>query len=83
MKTITVYGKNDCRDCEAAKKYLDANIIPFNYVNISENAEKRDWLIGEGRRAVPQFYFENELIIDGGWKAFREIPIDDIKQKLL
>lgn len=82
MKNITIYGKNDCRDCEAAKLFFEMNDIPFVYENISENVEARTFLINKGHKAVPQFYFEGKLIIDGGWKSIQYIDVKELKEKL-
>jgi glutaredoxin len=82
MKNITIYGKNDCRDCEAAKLFFETNEIPFEYKNISENTDDRTFLINQGHKAVPQFYFEGDLVIDGGWKAMQHIDVKELKEKL-
>jgi glutaredoxin len=60
--TIQVYTTAWCRDCRAAKQFLDANGIAYTEVNVdADPAASAEVLLHVGKRAVPQ------LVIDGEW----------------
>jgi mycoredoxin len=59
---VTVYSTIWCRDCRAAKHFLETHGIAFNEVDIDADAEASAELQRRvGKRAVPQ------LVIDGEW----------------
>lgn len=82
MNKVTMYGKPDCRDCLTAKKWLEENNIPYEYIDITTDTKIKEWIIGEGHRQVPQFYIGGELTIHGGWKAFKGIGVEEILRVL-
>jgi mycoredoxin len=59
---VQVYTTAWCRDCRAAKQFLDANGIAYTEVNVdADPAASAEVLRRVGKRAVPQ------LVIDGEW----------------
>jgi glutaredoxin len=59
---VTVYSTAWCRDCRAAKHFLDSHGIAYNEIDIdSDAAAAAELLRRVGKRAVPQ------LVIDGEW----------------
>ena len=59
---VQVYTTAWCRDCRAAKQFLDANGIVYTEVNVdTDPAASAEVLRRVGKRAVPQ------LVIDGEW----------------
>ena len=59
---ITVYTAFWCRDCRAAKRFLDENDIPYNEIDIENTPGAADEVMRRtGKRAIPQF------VIDGRW----------------
>lgn len=52
---IIIYGAADCDDTERTREYLNANQIPFQEVNISEDkdAERFVVFINGGFRSTP------------------------------
>lgn len=62
-----VYGKPNCPNCDKAKHYLDALGKEFEYVDLSEDAEKMKELQWFGIRSVP-VVFKGDVLI-GGWES--------------
>ena len=53
MAEITVYSKPNCVRCEMAKRYLNDKGVPFEEVDVFENAEALQMLRDEGRSEMP------------------------------
>jgi len=78
---VQVYTTAWCRDCRAAKQFLDANGIAYTEINVDNDpAASAEVLRRVGKRAVPQ------LVIDGEWfqpyKAGRGLLVDELCQRL-
>ncbi|SPE20099.1 putative glutaredoxin family protein [Candidatus Sulfotelmatomonas gaucii] len=78
---VQVYTTAWCRDCRAAKQFLDANGIAYTEVNVdTDPAASAEVLRHVGKRAVPQ------LVIDGEWfqpyKPGRGLLFDELRQRL-
>jgi len=78
---VQVYTAAWCRDCRAAKRFLDANGIAYTEVNVdADPAASAEILRRVGKRAVPQ------LVIDGEWfqpyTPGRGLLYDELRQRL-
>ena len=73
MKNVTVYMGPMCSYCDAAKKLLKRNNIPYNEINVALEEEKREEMLSKsnGKRTIPQIFF-NELHI-GGYEELRAL----------
>jgi len=73
MKNVTVYMGPRCNFCDAAKRLLNRNNIPFNEINIALEEGKRDEMLkkSNGRKTIPQVFF-NELHV-GGYEELRAL----------
>tara|TARA_Y100000590_G_scaffold69322_1_gene75645 strand:+ start:990 stop:1244 length:255 start_codon:yes stop_codon:yes gene_type:complete len=73
MKNITVYMGPRCNFCDAAKRLLNRNNIPFNEINIALEEGKREEMLSKsnGRQTIPQIFF-NEIHI-GGYQELRAL----------
>jgi glutaredoxin len=59
---IRVYTASWCRDCRAAKNFLDSHGIKYTEVDVDANPGASDEVFRHvGKRAIPQ------LVIDGEW----------------
>ena len=59
---VQVYTSAWCRDCRAAKQFLETHGIPYTEINVDTNLAASAELIRRvGKRAIPQ------LVIDGKW----------------
>ncbi|WP_040837079.1 glutaredoxin-like protein NrdH [Nocardia brevicatena] len=64
--TVTVYTKPACVQCNATYKALDKAGVDYRVVDISENAEARDYVMALG-------YLQAPVIVAGDehWSGFR------------
>ena len=73
MKNVTIYMGPMCSYCDAAKRLLKRNNIPYNEINVALEEEKREEMLNKsnGKRTIPQIFF-NELHI-GGYEELRAL----------
>jgi glutaredoxin len=74
---VQVYTTAWCRDCRAAKQFLDEHGVAYIEVNVDTDPAASAELVNRvGKRAVPQ------LVIDGEWfqpyKPGRGLLIDEL-----
>jgi glutaredoxin-like protein NrdH len=64
--TITVYTKPACVQCNMTSKALDKQGLAYDVVDISEDAEARDYVMAMG-------YLQAPVVVAGGdhWSGFR------------
>jgi len=78
--TVQVYTTSWCRDCRAAKQFLDAHGVAYTEVNVDANPSASAEVSHVGKRAVPQ------LVIDGEWfqpyTPGRGLLIDELRRRL-
>jgi glutaredoxin len=79
---LTVYSKPACPFCDKAKHLLETRGVDFEVVDISENSEARDYLLGSGFRSVPQIFKDGELFVDGGYQGLIKLTEDEFNSKL-
>ena len=73
MKKVTVFMGPMCSFCEAAKRLLARNNIPFKGINIAEEEGQKEIMLkkSNGRRTIPQIFFNEDHI--GGYIELREL----------
>ena len=73
MKNVDVYMGPRCNFCDAAKRLLIRNNIPFKEINIAIEEGKREEMLkkSNGRKTIPQIFF-NEIHI-GGYEELRAL----------
>ena len=73
MKNVDMYMGPRCNFCDAAKRLLVRNNIPFKEINIALEEGKREEMLtkSNGRKTIPQIFF-NELHI-GGYQELRAL----------
>ena len=73
MKNVTIYMGPRCNFCDAAKRLLQRNNIPYKEINIALEEGKREEMLtkSNGRKTIPQIFF-NELHI-GGYQELRDL----------
>ena len=59
--SITVYGAFWCPDCHRSKMFLGEHQMPYNWVDIEEDAEGEAFVIeaNQGKRRIPTLIFED------------------------
>jgi glutaredoxin len=78
---VQVYTTAWCRDCRAAKQFLDQHGVAYTEINVDADSTASAELVKRvGKRAVPQ------LVIDGEWfqpyKPGRGLLIDELFTRL-
>ena len=78
---VQVYTTAWCRDCRAAKQFLDAHGVAYTEINLDTNPAASAEVVNRvGKRAVPQ------LVIDGEWfqpyRPGRGLLYDELYQRL-
>ena len=73
MKNVTVYMGPRCNFCDAAKRLLKRNNIPYNEINIALDETKREEMLkkSNGKRTIPQIFIEDYHV--GGYVELREL----------
>jgi mycoredoxin len=79
--TVQVYTAAWCRDCRAAKQFLDSHGIAYTEINVDVDLAASDEVMRHvGKRAIPQ------LVIDGVWfqpyRPGRGLLIDELRKRL-
>lgn len=60
--SLVVYTASWCRDCRAAKRFLQEHQVPFTEIDIEQTPGAAEEVIENvGKRAIPQF------VLDGKW----------------
>ena len=73
MKNVTVYMGPMCNFCDAAKRLLNRNNIPYKEINIAFEEGKREEMLekSNGRRTIPQIFFDDLHV--GGYVELRAL----------
>lgn len=74
MSSITVYTKPACPQCTATYKALEKNGVEFETVDITKDAEARDFVIGLGYLAAPIVVADENT----HWSGFRPDRIKEL-----
>jgi mycoredoxin len=61
MSDITMYGAEWCKDCRRSKKFLDANNVKYNYIDVESDVTASDKVIeiNGGQRSIPVIIFSD------------------------
>ncbi len=78
---VQVYMAEWCRDCRAAKQFLDRHGIPYTEIDVDANPSASEEVVRHmGKRAIPQ------LVIDGEWfqpyAPGRGLLLDELYRRL-
>lgn len=77
---LIIYSKNGCPNCDKARNMLENYDISFAVIKIDENTEAREFVVGEGHKAVPQMYIGNEYL--GGWNQLAAMTREELLDKV-
>ena len=83
MKNVTVYMGPMCGFCDAAKRLLNRNNIPYKEINIAIEEGKMHEMLSKsnGKRTIPQIFFDNHHV--GGYEELRALEKENKLQELL
>ena len=73
MKNVTVYTGPRCNFCDAAKRLLQRNNIPYKEINIALEEGKREEMLkkSNGAKTIPQIFIEEKHI--GGYVELKAL----------
>jgi glutaredoxin 3 len=72
MKTVRLYTTLVCPYCVRAKLLLAERGIAYEEIDVTDDHDKREWLVAAtGRRTVPQIFIGDEAI--GGFDELRQL----------
>ncbi|GEA84485.1 MAG: glutaredoxin-like protein NrdH [Cellulomonas sp.] len=78
--TITVYSKPACVQCNATYRALDKLGAEYTVVDISEDADARDYVMSLGHLQAPVVIVDG---VDGDhWSGYRPDRIKALEQRL-
>ena len=83
MKNVTIYTGPYCNYCDAAKRLLTRNNVPYKEINVAEVDGAKDEMImkANGKKTIPQIFFNDEHI--GGYDEVRALEKEKKLQDLL
>jgi len=83
MKNVTVYMGPMCGFCDAAKRLLNRNNIPYKEINIAIEEGKMHEMLSKsnGKRTIPQIFFDNHHV--GGYEELRALEKENKLENLL
>tara|TARA_B100001741_G_scaffold96364_1_gene78963 strand:- start:162 stop:416 length:255 start_codon:yes stop_codon:yes gene_type:complete len=83
MKNITIYTGPLCNYCDAAKRLLTRNNIPYKEINIAiiDGAKEEMLKKANGKKTIPQIFFGDHHI--GGYDEVRTLEKENKLQDLL
>lgn len=82
MATVEIYVTPNCPFCVAAKALFDRKGVAYRTIDVSEDADKRRWLVElTGQRTVPQIFIAGSPY--GGYSDILPLDADGRLDKLL
>ena len=83
MKNVTVYMGPMCNFCDAAKRLLNRNNIPYKEINIAIEEGKMHEKLSKsnGKKTIPQIFFDNHHV--GGYEELRTLEKENKLENLL
>ena len=83
MKNVTVYMGPMCAFCDAAKRLLTRNNIPYKEINIALEEGKMDEMLNKsnGKRTIPLIFFDEYHV--GGFEELRALEKENKLLNLL
>ena len=83
MKNVTIYTGPYCNYCDAAKRLLTRNNVPYKEINVAEVDGAKDEMIkkANGKKTIPQIFFDDQHI--GGYDEVRALEKENKLQGML
>jgi mycoredoxin len=72
---IVMYVTEYCADCMRAKKYFEANNVPYLRVGLEGNQEATEFVmqVNNGYRSVPTIVFpDGTVLVEPSWDELKE-----------
>ena len=83
MKNIIIYTGPLCNYCDAAKRLLTRNNIPYKEINFATEGGSRDEMIkkANGKKTIPQIFFGDLHV--GGYDEVRALEKENKLKDLI
>ena len=82
MKNVEMYTGPLCAFCDAAKRLLARNNIPFKEINITQEDKMNEMLSkSNGKKTIPQIFFDDHHV--GGYEELRVLEKEGKLNSLL
>ena len=82
MKNVEMYTGPLCAFCDAAKRLLERNNIPFKEINITQEDKMNEMLSkSNGKKTIPQIFFDDHHV--GGYEELRVLEKEGKLNSLL
>jgi mycoredoxin len=72
---IVMYATEYCSDCMRAKKFFEANDIPYLRVGLEGNREATEFVmrVNHGNKSVPTLIFpDGSVMVEPSWEELRK-----------
>lgn len=72
---IVMYATEYCSDCMRARKFFDANKIPYLRISLEGNQEATEFVmrINNGNKSVPTIIFpDGSIMVEPSWEELRQ-----------
>lgn len=80
MATITVYSKQTCPFCVAAKEKLDRWGFEYTEVEVDKDEQAMEFIKSRGHRTVPQIYINNKTYVPDGCSGLTVIGKEGVEK---
>lgn len=78
---LTIYSKDLCPYCDGAKAYLNKIGQEYIEVNVTRDQDLKLWLKEQGHNTVPQIYYHDQLLVEGGFAGLSKMLPADIEER--
>jgi glutaredoxin len=79
---IILYSKPQCPYCDRAADYLKRNNFEFTKIDVTEDAEALAFIKEKGHKTVPQIYYEDRVLVEGGYDGLKAIQPNDLTSRI-
>ncbi len=72
---IVMYATRFCPDCMRARKFFEANNIPYLHIGLEGNQDATEFVmrVNNGSRSVPTIIFpDGSVLVEPGWEELKQ-----------
>ena len=72
---IVMYATEYCSDCMRARKFFEANNIPYLRIGLEDNQEATEFVmqVNNGNRRVPTIIFpDGSVLVEPDWEELKQ-----------
>ena len=77
MSDVQVFGADWCEDTVRTREHLEALGIPYDYINVENDAEAQSWVVqqNDGKQRTPTVKVANQIVLSEPSNAELEIAL--------